>query len=180
MLEDKLLVARLRRGDADAMCRVYQKYKDYLLTLAKALLGQQAEAQDVVHDIFVSFACSARQFQLTASLKGYLATCVGNRARDKIRARTRQAAANPRLAEPIVGQANSPEQFAIEQEELTRLRHAMTQIPYEQREVVILHIKGQMKFREIARLQGVSTGTSCARYRYGLDKPRSLLNSEVQ
>jgi len=56
----------------------------------------------------------------------------------------------------------------------------MAEVPYEQREAVILHIKGRMKFREIAKLQGVPTSTSCARYRYGLDKLRSLLNSEVQ
>jgi len=180
MLEDRLLVWRLRRGDTDAMCRIYQKYKDYLLTLAKALLGQQAEAQDVVHDVFVSFARSVRQFQLTASLKGYLATCVGNRARDKIRTRARRAAVSLDSTDPIASNVDGPEQRAMEQEELTRLRQAMTEIPYEQREVVILHIKGRMKFREIAKLQGVSTSTSCARYRYGLDKLRSLLNSEVQ
>ena len=41
-------------------------------------------------------------------------------------------------------------------------------------------IKGRMRFRDIAKLQGVPTSTSCARYRYGLDKLRSLLNSEVR
>ena len=91
MLEDKLLVLRCRRGSTDAMCRVYQKYKDYLLTLAKGLLSEQAEAEDIVHDVFVSFAHSARQFQLKGSLKCYLATCVSNRARDLIRKRTIRA-----------------------------------------------------------------------------------------
>ncbi|HUV66224.1 MAG TPA: sigma factor, partial [Sedimentisphaerales bacterium] len=78
MLEDKLLVLKCRRGDKDAMCRVYDKYKDCLLTLAKGLLGEQAEAEDIVHDAFVAFARLARQFQLTGSLKGYLATSVVN------------------------------------------------------------------------------------------------------
>jgi RNA polymerase sigma-70 factor (ECF subfamily) len=180
MSEDKLLVSRLKRGDGDAMCRVYQKYKDYLLTLARALLGQQAEAQDVVHDVFVSFARTVRQVRFMKNLKGYLAACVANRARDKIRARARQAAANPHLARQGVIEGNNPEQCAIEQEELVRLRRAMTRVSYEQREVVILRIKAQMKFREIAKLQGVSTSTTCARYRYGLDRLRSMLNSEVQ
>ena len=38
----------------------------------------------------------------------------------------------------------------------------------------------QMKFKDIARLQRVSLSTTHGRYRYGLDKLRSLLNSEVQ
>jgi RNA polymerase sigma-70 factor (ECF subfamily) len=179
MLEDKLLVLKCKHGNKEAMCRLYEKYKDYLLTLAKGLLGEQAEAEDVVHDVFVSFARSARQFRLTGSLKGYLATCVSNLARDKIRSRTRHAQVLDSI-NPIVLCSENPGQILIESEELTQLRQALNQIPYEQRETVILHLKGGMKFREIARMQGTSVSTVHGRYRYGLDKLRSLLNSEVE
>jgi DNA-directed RNA polymerase specialized sigma24 family protein len=54
----------------------------------------------------------------------------------------------------------------------------MSQLPYEQREAVVLHLKGGMKFKELAKLQGVSISTIHGRYRYGLYKLRSLLNSE--
>jgi RNA polymerase sigma-70 factor (ECF subfamily) len=179
MLEDKLLVLKCRCGSKDAVCRIYTKYKDYLLTLAKGLLSEQAEAEDVVHDVFVSFARSARHFQLTGSLRGYLATCVSNRVRDKIRARTRQAEALDSV-NPLISGSENPEKRVIETEEVTRLRQALGQIPYEQREAVMLHLKGGMKFREIAKLQGLSVSTIYGRYRYGLDKLRSLLNSEVE
>ncbi len=179
MLEDKLLVMKCRRGSKEAMCRIYEKYKDYLLTLAKGLLNEQQAAEDVVHDVYVNFARSARQFQLTGSLKGYLATCVSNLARDKIRARTRQAEALDSV-NPIIPGSDNPAQRIIEKEELTRLRQAISQIPYEQREAVMLHLKGGMKFREIAKLQGLSVSTIHGRYRYGLDKLRSLLNSEAE
>jgi RNA polymerase sigma-70 factor (ECF subfamily) len=57
---------------------------------------------------------------------------------------------------------------------------AITQLPYEQREVIILHLKAGMKFREIAKLQSVSVNTIQGRYRYGLNKLRSILDGEVQ
>lgn len=179
MLEDKLLVLKCRHGSKDAMCRIYLKHKDYMLTLAKGLLGEQAEAEDVVHDVFVAFARSAGRFQLTGSLRGYLATCVSNLARDKIRARKRKPAILDSV-DPVISDSDNPEQHAAEKEELMRLRLAMSQIPYEQREAVMLHLKGGMKFREIARLQGVSLSTTHGRYRYGMDKLRSLLNGEVK
>ncbi len=179
MLEDKLLVLKCRHGSKDAMCRIYLKYKDYMLTLAKGLLGEQAEAEDVVHDVFVAFAQSAGQFQLTGSLRGYLATCVSNLARDRMRAKKRKPETLDSV-DPIISDSNNPEQHAAEKEELMRLRQAMSQIPYEQREAVVLHLKGGMKFREIARLQGVSLSTTHGRYRYGMDKLRSLLNGEVK
>ncbi|OHB83890.1 MAG: hypothetical protein A2Z38_11725 [Planctomycetes bacterium RBG_19FT_COMBO_48_8] len=73
-----------------------------------------------------------------------------------------------------------PERWIIHGEELYRLNNAMSQLPYPQREVVILHLQGDMKFKTIAKSQNVSINTVQSRYRYGLDKLRSLLNSEVE
>ncbi len=56
----------------------------------------------------------------------------------------------------------------------------MGQLPYEQREVVILHLRAGMRFRQIARLQDISVNTIKGRYRYGLDKLRSILNGEME
>jgi DNA-directed RNA polymerase specialized sigma24 family protein len=56
----------------------------------------------------------------------------------------------------------------------------MAQLPYEQREAVILRIQGRMKFREIAKVQGTLIKTTLSRYSYGLNKLRSMLNSEVE
>ena len=59
------------------------------------------------------------------------------------------------------------------------LRHVIAQIPKEQREVIGLYMQGEMSLREIARIQDASVSTVRGRYRYGLSKLRSLLNSEV-
>jgi hypothetical protein len=64
------------------LTRVYEKYRADLLRLAGSLLNDRTAAQDVVQDAFVRFAGVARTFRLTGSLKGYLATCVANRARN--------------------------------------------------------------------------------------------------
>ena len=55
----------------------------------------------------------------------------------------------------------------------------MADLPDEQREVVLLRLTADMKFRDIAKLQQVSINTVQGRYRYGLDKLRSVLNGEV-
>ncbi|MHC4575215.1 MAG: sigma factor-like helix-turn-helix DNA-binding protein, partial [Planctomycetota bacterium] len=54
----------------------------------------------------------------------------------------------------------------------------LAKLPYEQREVFVLHAQGDMKFREIAGLVGVSTATVQSRYRYGAEKLRGLLEKE--
>jgi RNA polymerase sigma-70 factor (ECF subfamily) len=179
MIEDELLKWRFKRGSQEALRRIYEKYLDYLLTLAMALLNNASEAEDVVHDVFVSFAKSTEAFKLSGNLRSYLASCVLNRARDHIRSSRRHsiaaAGANSASSEPY-----GPEQSVISTEESARLNRAIAEIPIDQRETIILRVKGEMKFKEIAKLQGVSVNTVQGRYRYGLNKLRSILNGEVE
>ena len=179
MIEDELLKWRFKRGSKDALRRIYEKYLNHLLTLAMALLNDTGRAEDVVHDVFVSFAGSAKDFKLGGNLKSYLTTCVMNRARDRIRANRR----NPTpldAAEFISSDLNGPDHAIICSEESQRLNRAIAQLPNEQREVIALRLKGEMTFREIARLHDVSVNTIQGRYRYGLNKLRSVLNGEVE
>ncbi len=179
MLEDELLKWKLRRGSREALARVYQKYVDPMLTLAMGLLNQRAAAEDVVQDVFLSFARSARYLQARGSLRSYLATSVLNRVRDRRRQARRQAV-RPSVADDPVCGAAGPEQAAILVEETVRLHDAIAELPDEQREVVLLRLKANLKFRDIARLQQTSVSTVLGRYRYGLDRLRSRLNGEVQ
>ena len=178
MLEDEWLKWKLRRGSPDALARVYEKYVDAMLTLAVGLLGQRAAAEDVVQDVFLSFARSAKDLRAKGSLRSYLATSVLNRVRDQGRQRQRQARRDEGLR--VLGEAAGPEQAVILAEETDRLHQAITQLPEEQREVVLLRLKASLEFREIARLQQTSISTALGRYRYGLDRLRSLLNGEVE
>jgi RNA polymerase sigma-70 factor (ECF subfamily) len=73
-----------------------------------------------------------------------------------------------------------PSHGLISAEELHRLRETIAKIPYEQQEVVILHLQGRKTFRQIAESQGIAVSTVQSRYRYGLEKLRSLLNGEVE
>jgi len=180
MLEDKLLIWKFNRGDLVALRGVYEKYKDDLVTLAAALLTDVSSAEDVVHDVFVSFIESSRKFRLTGSLKGYLATCVANNARNRNKAQRRRDGAVPDETSSTGSESRNPEFAALFGEELCRLSEALGQLPYEQREVLILHSYSGMKFRAIAKQQRVSINTVQGRYRYALDKLRSMLNGEVR
>jgi len=180
MIEDKLLIWRFKRGSSDALCRIYNKYKDNLLRLASALSNNQNAAEDIVHDFFVSFAQSPEKLKLKGSLKSYLATCVVNRVRNANIARRRQETTGLNEAESAVSNSKRPEQWIIDSEQLRQLNDTLAQLPEQQREVIILHLQGEMKFKAIAELQGVSINTVQSRYRYGVDKLRSLLISEVE
>lgn len=179
MLEDKVLLWKIKHGSSDALCRIYEKYKRDMLSLANALLHDLNAAEDVVHDVFVSFVQSADGFKLTGSLKGYLLTCVANLSRDKIRAKKRSPQ-GLNSADTQTSNYGIPSETVISAEQLHRLKDAIAKLPYEQREVVLLHLEGRRTFRQIAEFQDAPISTIQSRYRYGLGKLRALLNSEVE
>jgi len=179
MIEDKLLIWRFKSGDGAALTRIYEKYKTDLLRIANGLLNETSAAEDIVHDVFVSFAQSSDKLKLSGNLKSYLVTCVANRVRNSNRATQRKQAVSLGETESVIPDSDKPERWIIRGEELDKLNNAMAQLPYNQREVVILHVQGGIKFKAIAKSQNVSINTVQSRYRYGLDKLRSLLNSEV-
>jgi RNA polymerase sigma-70 factor (ECF subfamily) len=179
LMEDGRLVWRLNAGDVTALARVYEKYRDDLLRLAGSLLNDRAAAEDAVQDVFVRFAGDARTFRLTGSLKGYLATCVANAARNSLKAGRRREAVGLMQGDVGSPEARGPECWLIASEQFDRVRTAMAELPAEQREVVSLHLYGDMSFRQIAEWRKTSTKTIQSRYRYGLEKLRSLLGEEV-
>ena len=177
-MEDKLLVISCKRGSKEALGRIYEKYKTDMLVLAMALLNDKSAAEDVMHDVFQSFVLNIEKFSLTGSLRGYLLTCAANRARNLNKAKHKQSVGlNP--AEPVSPGSDGPLRAIICNEQLHQLSGAMAQLSYDQREVIMLHFQAGMTFRIIGKSLGISANTAKSRYRYGLDKLRSIFDSSA-
>jgi RNA polymerase sigma-70 factor (ECF subfamily) len=175
---DRQLVRRVKNGCKQSMHTIYLKNKDHLLTLANALLNNRTEAEDVVHDVFVSFAKNVETLNLRKSLKAYLSTCVCNLSRDRLRTQSRHdKKINDYYNEHTT--LDPPDILTSAKETNNLIRAALQQLPLEQKEVIVLHIKTGLTFRQIAAYQDVSINTAQGRYRYAIEKLRSILNSEV-
>ncbi len=178
-MEDKLLILRFRRGSTEALCRIYEKYEGLMLTVAVGLLNSRQAGEDVVHDVFVALAQSPDKLRLVGSLRSYLTTCAANLARDRLRAMRRRAR-SVETHGPQDEDGAAPFAELMQDETLRHLAAALVQLPEEQREIVVMHVTGGMTFRAIAAARGISTNTALSRYRYAIEKLRSMLNGEVQ
>ena len=179
-MEDKLLIWKFKRGSREALRRIYDKYHGRLLRLAVVLTGDLDTAEDTVQDVFVRFAESANRIGLSGSLKGYLITSTLNHVRSQRRSNQRRRAQNLDESEDRPSVTERPDQWALLSEQLERLSRSIACLPYEQREVITLRMGEDMTFHQIAGLQKTSISTVHARYRYGIDKLRSLLNGEAK
>ncbi len=179
-MEDKLLIWKFKRGSREALRRIYDKYHGRLLKLAVVLTGNVDTAEDIIQDVFMNFARTNR-FGLCGSLKSYLITSTLNSVRNQRRNNRRHRMQNlDDEVEHLPSFTKRPDQWAVLSEQLERLNYAMACLPYEQREVITLRMEENMTFHKIAGLQKTSISTVHGRYRYGIEKLRSLLNSEVK
>ena len=175
--KDRYLLKRMRCGDKDALRQIYEKYRDDLFTVAVSLLQDVHTSEDCLQDVFVSLVDSAGSFNVRRNLKSYLISCVANRARDCMRKKTTQLDCSlDQLGRLSV--SSSPTDEVISREESGKVLKALAELPYQQREIFVLHVQGRMKFREIAKLQDVSIKTVQSRYRYAVEKLRALLEKE--
>jgi RNA polymerase sigma-70 factor (ECF subfamily) len=175
MLEDRILWWRSKRGNRRAFDLIYQKYVDMMLAVALHLLGNAGDAEDVVQEVFTSLVEAPQTLELRGSLKGFLAVCVANKSRDLLR-RRKLVPAGPDDRE-LAG-SDEPLELVIRSEQILRLREALRRLPYEQQEVITLHVHAGLTFRALARALQVPLGTVQSRYRYGLNSLRMELERE--
>jgi len=168
--QDADRIAGTPRGDDAAFADAYGAYAARLLQYAKSLLRSQAEAEDVVHDVFIGMARQLATGNPPREMAAYLYTGVRHRSLDRLRRRreTPLEAADVELIAAPPGDLERIEQQRV-------LNRALLALPAEQAEVVILRTWHDLDFRAIAELQGTALSTALSRYQYGLDKLRKEL-----
>lgn len=176
MIEDEqTLLHAIADGDLEAFESLYRGHKDQLLTVTMMTLRlDQPAAEDVLHDVFVQLLKQAGQLSARTSLRAYLVSCCLNRGRDVLR---RQQTGRRVVQNNSPTLARSPDPVAqVERtEQQTTVMNFLACLPDEQREVVTLHLHADMTFKDISDSLGISINTAKSRYRYALQKLRTII-----
>ncbi|MCP4452045.1 MAG: sigma-70 family RNA polymerase sigma factor [Planctomycetes bacterium] len=115
MFEDRKILKKLRKGDKDALCLVYETHKDSLRTIACSMTQDTYAAEGILHDVFVTFAQRARQHHIRSSLRHYLIACVANRVRNEYR-RKKIHTVDLDRAEPACSHSDGPDEQVMADE----------------------------------------------------------------
>ena len=164
---------RLARGDLSALGSLYDRYGRLVYRYALAMVGCEADAEDVVSTVFLRLARQGRRAGRIRDLRRFLVRAARNEAISTLRRRRRQrdALERARLLEPAAGDAEAEADREV-------VEQALAALPGEQRAVVVLKVYEGMTFAEIGRAVGVSPNTAASRYRYGIEKLRELLSDD--
>jgi len=170
---DAQLVARVRRGDRPAAGALAERYLRACRAVALAVTGDEADADDVCQDAFVSAIERIDDCRRPERFGAWLMQIVRNRARDHLRARARPVLSIEGMA--IQAAEASPESEAAREEAADRLRMALRELPEERREVLLLHDLEGWTHREIAERLGLPPGTVRSHLHHARRRVRGLL-----
>lgn len=145
---------------------LYIQHGPALLLFATSIIGERSRAQDAVHQVFLKLIEDGN-LQQAANKKAYLFSCVRNALLNETRRLQRSVALDP----DSVWFSAPEKDLAAE----ANLRRALVSLPDNQRQIVVLHVWGELTFLEIAEILDISHNTAASRYRYALDKLREQL-----
>jgi RNA polymerase sigma-70 factor (ECF subfamily) len=175
---DALLANRIRAGQAEALGELYDAYASTALATALRVVGDRQEAEDVVHDAFVTVWRKIDRFDADrGSLRAWLMTVVRNRAIDRVRGRRPSTDLDSADERSLLRTGPNPTWEAVLlRASGTELHFAMAALPDEQRRAVELAYFEGYTYREVAEMTGVPPGTATGRLRLALAKLRDALD----
>ena len=145
---------------------LYRQHGAALLLFVSAISGDRGRAQDALHQVFLKVIENGILGQ-AIDKKSYLFACVRNAVLNDAKLQDRSMPLDVDSA-----WFSPPDRdYAGER----NLRRALGDLPNDQREVIVLHVWGELTFSEIGELLGVSSNTAASRYRYALAKLRGSM-----
>jgi len=156
-------------GNRAEIERLYRQHGPALLLFASAITGERSRAQDAVHQVFLKLIANGN-LSRAQDKKAYLFACIRNAVLNERKFQERHEPLEFDSAwfsppdKDIVGERN--------------LRRALATLPEDQREIVVLHIWGDLTFSQIADLLGINSNTTASRYRYALEKLRDAMSAK--
>jgi RNA polymerase sigma-70 factor, ECF subfamily len=164
---DAQLAAYAARGQADALAALYARYAKDLLATAWRLLQSRADAEDVVHDVFVGLPEALRRYEERGALGAWLRTITARLALMRLREQTALPLAEVNNQDHAAAPGKTDASLTVEQV-LRRLSPNLRAV------LVLKEIEG-FTHAEIAALLDISIGASEVRLHRALKALREML-----
>lgn len=180
--EDRRLLVRLAQGDEGALSELYDRYSSMLLALAMRVVGEYAEAEEVLQEVLLQAWRQAERYNPErSSVSTWLVMMTRSRAIDRIRSRNvvDRTLVAAQAEEYKVHESPQGAKSVLHEERAVRLRDELAKLPAEQRQVLELAFFSGMTQREIAAETGIPLGTVKTRTLLAMKKLRAALQDDI-
>jgi len=182
-LDDAALLRLVVESEDDALGELYDRYSGMLRALARRILGDGGEAEDVLQEGFLQIWRQAPRYDPSrSSVSTWMSLIVRSRAIDRLRTRrvVERTAQSAQQEESVRHTSPRGERNVLDQERAGRLREELGKLPAEQRQVLELAFYGGQTQSEIAAQTGIPLGTVKTRTLLAMKKLRKALRDEIR
>jgi RNA polymerase sigma-70 factor (ECF subfamily) len=168
---DESIRAALARDDPVAVELIWDRYARDLFAFLQASLCSRHDAEDILQAVFVRIARKRQHLARADSLDAYVYTIARHEIVGFLRQKRRKPAPEGRFDAWLENAETGDGTTDLADE----MQAALARLPQTQREIVVMKVYRNKTFREIAEAFKLSLNTVASRYRYGMEKLRTML-----
>ena len=174
---DIALVMGIKAGKKSAFGKLVERHKKLAFSMALGLVGNKDDAFDISQEAFLRVYRSAGTYDESRPFLPWFYTIIANLSRTWLKRRTRRE--NKMLDVDDVGylliDSDDPESELIKSETMGRLRKALLELSFDDREIITLQHFRNMSYDEIAELLDIPRGTVMSRLYYARKRLAKLM-----
>lgn len=176
--DERALAASIARGESEALARAYDAHHAAVRAFCRRLLGDEASAEDLVHDVFVGLPDVIGRYEGRAALRTFILSVAANHARNVRRATRRRLSAMERMHVEPRDASETPEEERERRQLAELLSKMLDQLSMDHRLVVVLCVIEERTSVEAAEIVGVPEATVRTRLFHARKKLREMLDGE--
>jgi RNA polymerase sigma-70 factor (ECF subfamily) len=172
------LISECIAGNEAAIEMFVRQYETGVFRLALSIVGDQAEANEITQETFISALRSLNSYQETKSLKAWLYTIALNHSRSHLRKRKTLERLRTTLNSIFRVETQKqtlPEESAIQNEKEAEIWKVLNKLDEPFRIVVILRYFHELSINEISKILSINEGTIHSRLHTARERLRNAL-----
>jgi len=175
--DDRSLISAVANGDAQAFQTLYQRHRDRILSFLIGIVGNRAQAEEVMNEVFLAAWRSADRFEGRAQPLTWLMSIARNQAISLLRKQREVTGIFDEVTYNLADSADGPHQHAEKSDDADILRRCIDKLSPAHKAIVNLVYYQDCSVSEAAQILSVPQNTVKTRMFYARKKLSGMLEA---
>jgi RNA polymerase sigma-70 factor (ECF subfamily) len=174
------LVNEFKNGNTSAFDEIVKRYQRKVYMLARRILGNHEDADDIAQEVFIKLFYSLNDFKGESSLFTWIYRITVNECKSFLRKKKIKELVQIDEVANLLKFGQTPDQELFEKEERNLIERAVEKLPTKQRMIFVMRFFEDLDYQEIAKILNKPIGTLKANYFHAVKKIQKFIKDELQ